>query len=499
MARIAIGGFQHETNTFAPVKAHYEDFTRGSGWPGLTRGDAVLSTFAGMNIGIAGAMATLRGAGHELVPLCWAAATPSAEVTSDAFERIVGMLLEDLAAALPVDGIYLDLHGAMVAEPADDGEGEVLRRVRALVGPDVPITASLDLHANVTPEMVEFADVLVAYRTYPHVDMAETGSRAALALDRLIAEGRKPAKAWRQIPFLIALSWQCSLTEPAGAIFREMSELEIDGVSSVSWAPGFPAADFPGCAPTVFAYGATQGAADRAADALAQRIIAAEPAFAGKIYDPDEAVRHALQVTARATKPIIIADTQDNPGAGGTSDTTGMLAALVRNKAVGAVLGLMVDEVAARAAHEAGIGAEITLDLGGKSGAPGQVPYHARFKVLAIGDGKMIGNGPMYLNAKMTLGPMALLETEGVRVVVASRKMQAADQAPFQHVGIEPARQNLLVLKSSVHFRAAFQPIAAEILVAAAPGPMAADPAALPWRRLRPGMRLRPLGPAFVG
>jgi microcystin degradation protein MlrC len=499
MARIAIGGFQHETNTFAPVKAHYEDFTRGGGRPGLTRGDAVLSTFAGLNIGIAGAMATLRGKGHELVPLCWASATPSAEVTRDAFERIIGMLLDDLAAALPVDGIYLDLHGAMVVEHADDGEGEVLRRVRALVGPDVPITASLDLHANVTPEMIDLADMLVAYRTYPHVDMAETGSRAALALDRLIVEGQRPAKAWRQIPFLIALSWQCSLTEPSGAIFRDMGDLEIDGVHSVSWAPGFPAADFPGCAPTVFAYGATQIAADRAADALAQRVMAAEPGFAGKIYDPDEAVRHALQLAATASKPIIIADTQDNPGAGGTSDTTGMLAALLRNKAVGAVLGLMVDEVSARAAHEAGIGAEITLDLGGKSGAPDQTPYRARFKVLAIGSGNMVGTGPMYLDAKITLGPMALLETDGVRVVVASRKMQASDQAPFQHVGIEPAMQKLLVLKSSVHFRAAFQPIAAEILVAAAPGPMAADPAVLPWRRLRPGMRLRPLGPAFAG
>ena len=491
MPRIAVGGFQHETNTFAPHKAEFAAFRDGGGWPRLQRGVEMVENMVGMNLPIAGGIAALRDQGHELVPLVWAAATPSAHVTDDAYERIVGMMLDDLRAAGPVDGVYLDLHGAMVTEGLEDGEGELLRRVRGIVGPPVPVVASLDLHCNLTPEMVAHADALVAYRTYPHVDMAETGARAARLLGEFLA-GRGPrGKAFRQADFIIPINFQCTLMEPARSLYRLVAAAESGEVASASFTPGFPAADIHHCGPAVVAYAASQAAADAAADRLIGAVRAAEPDFAGRILDPDEAVREAMEKAARASRPIVLADTQDNPGAGGTSDTVGLLEALIRHDAQGAVLAIVADRESATAAHEAGVGATLDLALGGKSGAPGQVPYRGRFTVERLGDGVFTGTGPMYRGVPCRLGRMALLRLGGVRIIVAEKKLQAADQAIFRHLGVEPAEQKILGLKSSVHFRADFQPIAEEILVVAAPGAFAADPATLPWQRLRPGIRTR--------
>src|ERR1700741_5568761 len=174
---VPLGGFLHETNTFAPTKATYDAFVHGGGFPRMELGDSVLKTVRRINVGLAGFIDAAEAAGWDLVPTIFAAATPSAHVTEDAFERIAKAMIDGLASAGQLDAVYLDLHGAMVAEHLDDGEGELLSRVRALVGSAIPIVASLDLHANVTQKMLEHADVLFAYRTYPHVDMADTGAR----------------------------------------------------------------------------------------------------------------------------------------------------------------------------------------------------------------------------------------------------------------------------------------------------------------------------------
>jgi microcystin degradation protein MlrC len=497
--RIAIGGFLHETNTFAPSKAAYEGFVHGGGWPAMAEGAALLRQIRDINVGAAGFIAQAEARGWTLLPTLWCAASPSAHVTEDAYERIATVIVEGIAAAGPLDGVYLDLHGAMVAEHVDDGEGELIARVRKVIGPKVPLVVSLDLHANVTPRMMAEADALVAYRTYPHVDMADTGAAAARHLALLLGTGRRFAKAFRQIPFLIPISWQCTTMEPCRGIYADLAALEGDSVPTLSFAPGFPAADFVDCAPAVMAYGTTQAEADRAADAVAARVIAAETAFAGRIYDPDDGVREAMRLAASADRPVVIADTQDNPGAGGDSDTTGMLRALLRQGATRAALGIMVDPAAAEAAHAAGVGATIDLSLGGKSRIPGDAPFTGRFTVEQLSDGRFIAPGPYFGGTQMNLGPCACLRIEGVRVVVGSRKAQLADQAMYRQVGIEPTREAILVNKSSVHFRADFEPIAAAILVCAAPGPMPADPADLPWTRLRPGIRLNPHGRPFAG
>jgi len=497
MTRIAVGGFLHETNTFAPTKATFADFQHGGGWPAMTEGADVLKVMRRINVGLAGFVDSAEANGWELVPTIACGASPSAHVTRDAFERIVKVMVAGIAAAGPLDAVYLDLHGAMVTEHLDDGEGEILARVRRVIGKDLPLVVSLDLHANVTPVMVEHADALIAYRTYPHIDMAATGRACAKHLALLSKSKQRFAKAFRQLPFLIPISWQCTNDQPTKGIYDRLAALESDAVPTLSFAPGFPAADFAGCGPSVFAYGKTQADADAAADAIASLIESHEDNFDGRIYSPDEGVRHAMELAKSANKPIIIADTQDNPGAGGDSDTTGMLRALVRNKA-SAATGVIYDPQSAKTAHEAGVGATVTLSLGGKSGIPGDAPYQETFVVEKLSDGKFVAPGPYYGGRDMDMGPSACLRIGDVRVVVSSHKAQLADQSMYRYVGIEPTAQAILVNKSSVHFRADFEPIAEKLLICAAPGAMPADPATLPWTRLRAGIRVKPNGPAFI-
>ncbi|MDP6954216.1 MAG: M81 family metallopeptidase [Alphaproteobacteria bacterium] len=491
--RIAVGGFLHETNTFAQNGAGYADFADADGWPALSQSGALVAAVAGMNLAISGFLEAARAAGDSVAPLLWCSAVPSAEVEEEAFERISAMLLDALSEAGLVDAVYLDLHGAMVTAHLEDGEGELLARVRGAIGTAIPLVASLDLHANVTPRMVAESDALVTYRTYPHVDMAETGARTHAVLARMAA-GRRPAKALRKADYLMPLVWQCTDMAPAKDLASRCDALATgEGVWSASLASGFPPADIFECGPAVLAYADSQSAADAAADALAAAVAEAEPDFAGRIYSPQEA---AALATSPPRRPLVIADTQDNAGAGAASDTVGMLRALLAAGVEDAVFGLLYDPPAAAAAHAAGIGSTISVSLGAGSAWEGERPLSVNVEVQALGDGDFTATGPMFGGSHMQLGPMAAIRIGGVTVVVSSRRMQAADQAMFRHLGIEPADHAALVLKSSVHFRADFTPIAGEIIVVASPGPNPVDHLALDYRRLRPGLRLVPLGPA---
>lgn len=493
MARIALAGFLHETNTFAPIKAAWDDFVRAEGFPGLTQGAEILDVFPPINIGTGGFIREARALGHELAPIAWAAAVPSSYVTEDAFERMSRLVLDGLAAARPFDAVYLDLHGAMVTEHLEDGEGELIRRVRAALGPDVPLVVSLDLHSNTTELTVEASDGLVAYRTYPHVDMAETGARAARYLDRLIRSPRKPAKARRALPFLMPLTGQCTMLEPMRGVYAQLAALDAAGAPLVSFTPGFPPADIHDCGPVAVAYGETQAEADRAADALYAYILEREAGFAVPLLAPREAVAKAMR--SNAHKPFVLADVQDNSGAGATSDTTGLLRALIEAKADRAVVGALVDPEAARAAHEAGQGAEIEIGVGGKLFPDGGPPLKLRWKVAGLSDGRFLCTGPFYGGNRANLGRCALLTHGGVSVLVSTGRMQAADKEIFRHIGVEPAAQKILGLKSSVHFRGDFTDVAEEILVVEAPGAFVDRPDRLPYKRLRPGVRLGPNGP----
>ncbi|MFO1329982.1 MAG: M81 family metallopeptidase [Rubrivivax sp.] len=497
MTRILIAGYQHETNTFAPSLADWDAFTRGDSFPPFMRGAEMQAALSGINIPVAGCIDFARTRGWTLLPSAWAGAIPSSYVTRDAFERIAGAICDDVRAAGNLDGIYLDLHGAAVAEHADDSEGELLARLRAIVGTDIPIVASLDLHANVTGRMLREADALVSYRTYPHVDMAETGARAAELLARRLRAGRREPLAHRRVPFLIPLNAQSTWMQPAQGLYEALSALDREHGTVSSFCMGFPASDFDECAPMVWSHGA---AAERVLAPLFERC--AEPTqWRPDHLDAREAVARAIALAADAAKPVVLADTQDNPGAGGDSNTTGLLHALLQQGAgrryPGQVaLGLMFDPAAARAAHEAGVGAELQLALGTAvptfTGQPSDAPVRGRFTVRALADGRCTLKGPMMTGVSVRLGPSACLEIDGVQVAVVSGKKQLLDRELLRMVGVHAETQRIVAVKSSNHFRADFTPIASHVLVAKAAGPMAADPADLPWTKLPPSIRRRP-------
>ena len=494
--KILIAGFQHETNTFAPSKADWDAFVQGGGMPGMTHGSDILD-FRGINIPVGGFLDAMHGGSHQIMPVVWTAACPSAQVTEDAFERIAVKIVE-AASELNPDAVYLDIHGAMVAEHVDDGEGELLRRIRQVVGPKVPVVGSLDLHANVTELMLQQADALVAYRTYPHVDMAETGERAAFLLRQFMEGGNRLSLAWKRIPFLMPLHGQCTEMDPAKGTYEHLGSLEQGSVTSLSFTPGFPAADFPECGGVVWGYGSDEAVVGDAVDSLTNYVNEREVDWWIDIYKPDEAVKEAMRRSQGANRPVVIADTQDNPGAGGNSNTTGMLRALVANHVQDAAIGVLFDPDAAEAAHKTGVGKTITLGLGGEP-ALGDQPFEGSFIIEHLSEGNLTVKGPMMRGAKISLGPTACLRIGGVRVVVGSSKVQMLDRELYRVAGVEPEQMKILVNKSSVHFRADFTPIAHSILVAGAPGPMVADPINLPWKRLAPGLRIRPNGPVFSG
>jgi len=491
MARIAVGGMQHETNTFSPVVASYAEFEAPDAWPGLTSGAAMFDALRGINLPAAGFVDEARGLHNALLPLTWCSAQPSGCVTKDAFERIAASMLGQLRDCGAVDAVYLDLHGAMVAEHLPDADGELLRRVRAVVGPDVPVIASLDYHANLSQAMARAATALVAYRTYPHVDMADCGARAARLLHDVLRAG-PIASRMQQADFLVPLTSQATLVEPMQSLVRLADDVERGGVMSISVTPGFPAADVPDCGPAVYACGTDASGVAQAVAELSAEFQRREGDFALELYSVPAALRVVEQARPGRGRPVILADTQDNPGAGGQADTMSLIKALVAHAVPGALAGILCDPEAAARAHAAGEGAVVELDLGARTRFEGETPLRARYRVIALGDGRFTGTGPFYRGGRFELGPMALLETGGVHIAVASRKQQAADQAMFRHLRADPADYAVLALKSSVHFRADFGALADRVLVVEAPGPNVADPARLPFRNLRPGLRTSP-------
>jgi microcystin degradation protein MlrC len=499
MTRIFVAGYQHETNTFAPSLAEWAAFCRGDGFPAYVRGAAMLDTFRGNNMPTGGFIDAAKDHGWTLVPSAWAGATPSSYVTEEAFETISAAVIEDLHAALAqgLDGIYLDLHGAAVAQHALDSEGELLSRLRAVVGPNMPIVASLDLHANVTQRMLAMADALVAYRTYPHVDMAATGILAAQRLAERLKRGRRELMHARQLPFLIPLNSQSTWLEPARSHYEHLQALDARHGVTLSFCMGFPAADFDECAPLVWGHG---DQAHQAVEALYEAV--SEPSqWRLQVLNASEAVQQALALPNSANRPVVLADTQDNPGAGGDSNTTGVLHALLSQGAgqrwPGQVcLGMLYDEDAAARAHAVGVGGSFEGSVGRSvpyfAGVHTDPPVTGRFTVKALSDGATTLKGPMMTGMRTGFGPSACLEIDGVLVAVVSGKGQLLDREMLRMVGIQPESQRIIVVKSSNHFRADFTPIAHQVIIAKAPGPMAVDPADLPWHRLPGHIRRTP-------
>ena len=492
--RIAVGGFLHESTTFVDQPTTWDDFARAGPWPGACEGEAMLKTLDGLNLGVSGFIDEARKSGHTVLPVAWGMAMPAGPVTAHAFERMSAALVDGYRRS-GADVIFVELHGAMVADEFDDAEGELLRRIRAVVGPDVPVVGTLDLHVNMSDLMVETTNLLSAYRTYPHVDWGETGRRVARWLDRARSWGAKPAKAMRRMPFLIPVTAGCSLISPAKELYEQLEAIEAETGVHLNFTPGFPPADIADCGPAVFGYGADQATVQRAVDRLADTVIAAEPQFAAQRVQPvAEAVANAIRISANAKRPVVLADTQDNPGAGAPSNTTGIIAELLAQRAQGAIVGIVHDPDTAAAAHAVGLGAHLNIAIGGGLAGEGQTPHPGPWTVVALSDGRFAGTSPMLRSKIAQMGKTAVLKQDGVEVLVASIRQQPIHRETFSHLGIDPRDRRIVALKSSVHFRAGFQEIAEDVITCASPGMNLADPSDFTYRKLPPAIRRRPGG-----
>ncbi len=496
--RIAVAGFQHETNTFAPFPTGWENFQQPGAWPPYAEGAQAIEQARGLNVPLGGFVGAAGD--FELLPILYTAAEPGGLVKKDAFDRITGALCDRLAAAGTIDGVYLDLHGAMVTEEYQDGEAEVLARVRAVVGLDLPIAVSLDLHGNLSPEFAHLASCLTMYRTYPHIDMAATGARAAHLLGELLARGEPFATAFRQLDYIIPITAQSTRREPGARLYGMLDGLTGPGVTSVDFAFGFPPADIEHCGASVYACGADQAAVDRAADTMLAALQDAEDDFQSHLVPAAAAVRRAMQVNG--PKPVILADPQDNPGAGAPGDATGVLAALLAGGASG-VIGVIWDAKTAAQAHTAGVGAVIDAKIGGQFPDSGGPAIAVRATIEQLSDGQFLCTGPMFGGMNAHLGPCARLRVRqgggDLTIVVGSNRAQNADQAMLRHIGVDIEAQKVVAVKSAIHFLADYEPIAQEVIFAEAPGANPCRIENIPYTNLRPGVRLGPNGPIFGG
>lgn len=490
--KIAVCGFQHETNTFSPTKTNYDDFADERELPELKIGPTLLELENSV-VPTGGAIRALKGIRAEIVPLSWCFATPSGPVSNDAFERILGCICAMLAESQPVDGVFVELHGAMVTEDLQDGDGEVLRRIRQVVGQEVPIAVSLDLHANITQTMFDIADFMDAYRRYPHIDMSDTGERIANVLIDMVKDSFRPQKAMRKLDFLLPLSGGCTDFFPARTLYCDLLP-EVDdmpGITGCSFAAGFPFSDIVEVGPSAIAYAQTPEAAQKAADRIADWAYSHEGAFMPKVLSPIDAVEYAQRRQTSINGPIILADTQDNPGAGGPGDTVGLLKAMIASKAKDAVFATLIDEESARFAFHVGVGRTAEFFLGGKTLAE-ETPLRVKAEVQLLKDAPFVATGPMFKGLQFNFGKMALLRTiEGVRIVVGSYAAQTADQSILRNLELDPSSLPIIALKSSTHFRADFAPIAQEILLVDAPGIAPVNPAQLSFSNVPSNVRLQ--------
>jgi microcystin degradation protein MlrC len=290
----------------------------------------------------------------------------------------------------------------------------------------------------------------------------------------------------RRMPFLIPVTAGCSMITPAKELYETLEAIEAETGVHLNFTPGFPPADIVDCGPAVFGYGADQAAVDAAVDRLADPVNAAEPLFAAQRVQPvAEAVANAIRMSANATKPVILADTQDNPGAGSPSNTTGIIAELLKQGADGAVVGNFHDPELAAAAHAAGVGAHLNTPI---HDLPGP------WTVVALSDGAFAGTSPMLRSKTSHMGKSAVLKQNGVEVLVISIRQQPIHTENFSHIGVDPRDRKIVALKSSVHFRAGFQPIAEDVITCASPGANLADPADFDFKKLPPHIRRTPRG-----
>ena len=489
--RLFLAMFSHETNTFSNVPTDRAQFEARD----LRYGGEIVETYRGTGTCLGGMIAAAERLGAALVPSVAAAASPAGRVTRDIYEHVKQRMLADLERAGRLDGVLLDLHGAMVPDGVDDGEGDIIAAVRRAVGPAVPIAVTLDFHSNLGEQMIGGADLLHGYKTYPHVDMAERGTEATERLAQVIGRRIRPTAAWRKPPLLPPLGNQGTARGPMRRLYDLAGEMEKDPkVLSVSVFAGFPLADIPDAGLGIYVVtDDDQPLAERLAGRLARVAWEHRGEFIHSALPVKEAVARALAADGR---PIVLADMADNTGGGAAGDGTEILRELLRVGARSAVVACLWDGAAVQQCVKAGVGGRIALEIGGKVDDRHGAPLSVTGTVRTLSDGRFIHRGPMMNGLPGRLGPTAVLDVDDVKVILITYRWQTLDPEMIRFVGLDPLKEKILVVKSTIHYRAAFEPIAKEIIEVDAPGLSSSNLARFDFRRIR--RPIFPLDPDLV-
>ena len=485
--RVLTGMFAHESNSFSKLPTtldHYRDFM-------LAFDDQVTSSIRGSVVELCGVE---KAAGHydwELIHSLAAWATPSGPLDRHTWETCANHILMVAENQQHLDGVLLALHGAMATEEFDDAEGELLAQLRERIGPEVPVAITLDLHANVSDRMVAHSNIICAYRTYPHIDQIATAERAAALLERTMRGSVRPVCAIARRPLLCGFDDGRTTTDnPMTQLLGEAETLEAEeGVLLISVQAGFSSGDTLHTWPSVAVM--CDGDMQRAsiiAEGFMDQAWESRHFDSNQYLDVDTAMSYLKSLNfddGTGTGPVVVSDFSDNPGAGAYGDSTFVLKGLIDAGIPGSALATICDPQAVQKLLRAGVGNTVEVSLGGKIEARYGPPITVKGEVITVTDGNYVAMGPRWRGVTQKLGPTAVLRVNGVDIVVVSKRIQCTELETFSHAGIDPLTRPLLVVKSMQHFRAAFEPIAREVLVVDAGALATQDLSRLPYQRVR--------------
>ncbi|MDG1198247.1 MAG: M81 family metallopeptidase [Actinomycetota bacterium] len=480
--RAVIAMMQHETNTFSPVPTPFSRF--GTNGIDVPCGNDALKSFDGTGTGFGAFVDIARSADMELATPIAGNAAPSGPVESEAYSAMTDAICESISKGCDV--CFLDLHGAMVTESLTDGEGELLRRIRS-IAPDLPIAISLDLHANLTEAMVENCDIMVGYKTYPHIDMYGAGEHSGRLMLRMLNSEIDPVMTWGNIPLLAQTLRMGHSDIPMGPLIDAARNYEKEGLLAASIFGGFPLADISeaGMSAVTISNGNLQRAND-ARDALLESAWNYRHEFIFDSLPIEETIDGVKNLNG---SPILLLDHADNSASGGTQDTTAALAAVINSNLEDVAVFAICDPVAVAEMTAVGVGNEITVSLGGKTDMPSishrGEPLVLSGKVHSLTDGSFQITAEMGKGTWAAMGPSAVLDLGKIKIAVISRHTEPFDLGHLQSLGIEPTQCRFILLKSRIHYRAGFRAVAAHEIPISGIGVTSSDNSLFDFKNVR--------------
>ena len=477
--RIAIGGLYQESHSFSPAAATMNQFRAGY----LLYGEQIIQNLAPLNHEMGGAIESAQG--HDLIPLLYGATGASGQpIRRETFETLCADLCQQLKTALPVDGVFLAMHGAMLAEHIDDATGHVLQAIRNIVGPAIPIVATLDLHANVTCQMVAVTDALVGYHTAPHIDQRNTGKRGMTLLLNILNGQAKPTMYLQQIPMILPPENGRTTQGPFSEIMSQIVALETQpDILSASAYSVQPWLDLPemGCGIIVITNN-NPNLAQKEALCLAQQFWQSRDRFVDTLLTPETIIAQARSTNQY---PYIISDSADSPSSGAPGDSTVFLKALLESNFQECVLLNILDPAAVKKAIQVGVGNRATFTIGATMSSQFYRPVTCQATVKTISDGKFKNKGPGFKGFEFQMGRTVVLVSGGIHIVVMEQPVIQWDPELYRSQGLDPAESKITAVKSPAAFRAAYEPFATKVLILDAPGTCSPNLRTFPWKRVK--------------